>query len=89
VAALVSPQMGEVIGLPPEHSIPIDPAAMAESLSELALDRSRLAEVAARTAALRAGRSWAELADRHLELYQEVINAQSAPRRTARRGSRR
>lgn len=89
VAALVSPQMGEVIGLPPEHSIPIDPAAMAENLSELALDRSRLAEVAARTAALRAGRSWAELAERHLELYQEVINAQSAPRRTARRGSRR
>ena len=89
VAALVSPQMGEVIGLSAAHSIPIDPPAMAEALSALALDRSRLAELAAGTADLRVGRSWEELAERHLELYEEVIYAQHSSRRKARRGSRR
>ena len=88
VAALVSPPMSDIVGLPSGHVIPLEPAAMAEALCGLARDRSRLLELTHGTAALRAGRSWDELAGRHLALYEEVINAQRSPGRAARRRSR-
>jgi glycosyltransferase involved in cell wall biosynthesis len=89
VAALVSAPLAEVIGWPPEASLSLEPSRMASRLDELAADQPQLEQLTAQTVALQAGRSWAELAERHLALYQEVIDAQRSPRRTVRRGSRR
>lgn len=82
VPALVSPLMAEVIGFPPEATVPVEPAALAHRLDQLAADRSQLAGLAERTSALQPGRSWPEVARRHLDLYEEVTGAQRASRRT-------
>jgi glycosyltransferase involved in cell wall biosynthesis len=81
VAALVSPGMAEVIGFPPSLALPVEPAAMGRRLAELAADRPRLADLADHTAALQVGRSWPEVARRHLDLYEEVTGAQRSSRR--------
>lgn len=89
VPVLVSPPLAEVTGLPAEATVPLDPVGLGARLRELAGDRKQLDRLAAVSAALRRGRSWSELARRHLVLYEEVIDAQRAPRRTASLGSRR
>ena len=88
-AVLVSGPLAEVIGLPAQATVPLDPAALAARLGELADDRASLDELATLSSALRQGRSWDELAQRHLALYEEVRDAQRAPRRAVRLGSRR
>jgi glycosyltransferase involved in cell wall biosynthesis len=87
--ALVSGALAEVIGFPAHAAVPLQPAELAARLDSLARDRARLAPLAALTTALQEGRSWDELAGRHLELYEEVIHAQRSPRRPVRVGSRR
>lgn len=87
VPALVSAPLAAVIGCPPEASVPLEPGQLAARLDDLATDKAELARIAAWTAAQQAGRSWAEVAERHLALYEEVIHAQRASRRPARVGS--
>lgn len=87
VPVLVSGPLAEVIGFPAEAAVPLQPAALAARLRDLAADRSRLEPLAALTATLRQGRSWEELARRHIALYEEVIDAQRSPRRAVRLGS--
>lgn len=87
VPVLVSAPLAEVIGFPAEAVVPLDPAQMAARLRGLASDRRRLEPLAALTASLRQGRSWDELARRHIALYEEVIHARRSPKRTVRRGS--
>ena len=62
--------------------MPLDPQGLADRLGELARERSQLAELAQRTRKLRDGRSWPQVAERHLSLYEEVIHAQSSARRS-------
>lgn len=88
VAALVSAPLARVVGLPEEVSVPLDPPELAGRLLELARDRSQLDGLRAAVAALQGGRSWPELAHRHLGLYGEVIDAQRLARRPVRLRSR-
>lgn len=89
VPTLVSSALAEVIGFPPEAALPPDPVGVAARLADLAGDRRGLAELAALTAGTGAGRSWPELAERHLGLYEEVVHAQRRAHRLPRRRPRR
>lgn len=84
VAALLSPALAAVVGFPGPAALPPDPPAMARWLESLAGDRAALDELKARTAALSTGRSWSEVAERHLAIYEEVIHAQRSPGRSIR-----
>jgi glycosyltransferase involved in cell wall biosynthesis len=88
-AALVSAPLARVVGLPEEIAVPLDPSGLAARLLELARDRSQLDRLRAAVAGLQEGRSWPELAHRHLGLYGEVIDAQRLARRPVRLGPRR
>jgi glycosyltransferase involved in cell wall biosynthesis len=83
---LLSPPLAACIGAPADAVVPLGAEAMAASLRAFAADRSRLdaARVAGRE--LAAGRAWPAVADRHLELYREVIHAPRAARRRLRAG---
>lgn len=84
VPVLVSPPLAEVIGFPAETAISLEPGQMVAQLNGFATDRRRLEPLAALTATLRRGRSWEELARRHIALYEEVIDAQRSAARTER-----
>lgn len=79
--ALLSPALAEVVGFPAELSVPLDGPGLAARLRQLAQDRVLLGELTERTRQLRDGRSWPQVAERHLSLYEEVIHAQSPARR--------
>lgn len=81
---LVSPSVARLHGAPPEMVVPLDPAGMAARFRDLAADRSRLERLLAVSQPLAGGRSWPELAARHLALYEEVLHAQSRTGRRAR-----
>jgi glycosyltransferase involved in cell wall biosynthesis len=67
---LLSPALARTTCAPPELAVEPDPAAIAARLRALAADRTALALLGERTATLAAGRSWPEVARRHLELYE-------------------
>jgi glycosyltransferase involved in cell wall biosynthesis len=79
---LLSPPLAACVGAPAETVVPLGAEAMASSLRALAADPSRLDRVRAAGRQLAAGRDWPAVAERHLELYREVIHA---PRATGRR----
>ena len=84
VAALLSPALAAIVGFPGGVALPPDPPDMARRLDSLAGDRPALDELKARTKALGTGRSWPEVAERHLAIYEEVIDAQRSPGRPVR-----
>jgi glycosyltransferase involved in cell wall biosynthesis len=69
---LVSRQLGDTIGAPDSITVPLEPSALGRRLTELATDRQRLDALSEACRAFGAGRSWPEVARRHLELYEEV-----------------
>lgn len=69
---LVSSQLADAIGTPDAIAVPPEPRALARRLTELATERRRLDELGEACRAFGAGRSWPEVARRHLELYEEV-----------------
>lgn len=83
-AALLSPSLASMAGFPPDLAVPMDAPGLAARLVELARDRARLADLANRTRSLGEGRSWPQVAERHLDLYEEVIRAQNPSRRPLR-----
>jgi glycosyltransferase involved in cell wall biosynthesis len=66
---LLSRPLAWVTGAPGALAVGVDPAAIAGRLRELAADRTELAALSAASAAFARGRSWPEIARRHLELY--------------------
>lgn len=84
VPALLSPPLAEMTGLPPGMSTPLEPGLLAQRLKSLAKRGTELAEVERWSAGLAEGRSWREVARRHLEIYEEVTDA----KRSASRGHR-
>jgi glycosyltransferase involved in cell wall biosynthesis len=78
---LCSAALAGCIGAPPVMAVPSEPAGLAARLVELASDSHQLRGLAAATDSLAAGRTWEEVARRHISLYEEVIDA----RRTAGR----
>ncbi len=69
---LVSPQLGQTIGAPERIRVPLMPTALARRLNELAAAPEELDELRRECAGFGSGRSWADMARRHLELYEEV-----------------
>ncbi|HEX4865457.1 MAG TPA: glycosyltransferase [Acidimicrobiales bacterium] len=84
VPALLSSALGEVVGLPSRAGTSIEPSLLADRLRALASRGTDLAELARWTTALSEGRSWPHVAKRHLEIYEEVTNAQRAASRSHR-----
>ena len=84
VPALLSPPLAEMTGLPPRMSTPLEPSLLAQRLVRLSKRGTELAELARWSAGLAEGRSWPQVARRHLEIYEEVTDAQ----RSASRGHR-
>jgi hypothetical protein len=87
VPVLVSPALARVTGMPADVAVPVDPPGLSARLLELAARPEQLVRLAAVSTALNSGRSWTELADRHLALYEEVIDAQRPARRPVPVGS--
>jgi len=86
VPALLSPSLGAVSGVPAHRCIPLDPGALADRLKGFAASRSDLVPFAELTRKLGVGRSWDEVAARHMDVYEEVTNSKrsAAPNRRAR-----
>lgn len=69
---LVSPQLGRTIGAPESITVSLEPAALAERLSGLAAAPEQLGALRDSCAGFGSGRTWPDVARRHLELYEEV-----------------
>jgi glycosyltransferase involved in cell wall biosynthesis len=67
--ALVSPALARTSGVPVDRVVPLEPHAIAARLGELASGAQRDA-LRERSETLAGGRSWPEVARRHLELYE-------------------
>ena len=72
---LVSPQLADTIGAPRSVTVPLEPAAMARRLLELAARPEQRDVLHERCRRFGEGRSWRDVARRHLELYGEVRRA--------------
>jgi glycosyltransferase involved in cell wall biosynthesis len=66
---LLSPRLAALTGAPAELSVELEPLAVARRLRTLAERPEERARLRERVAALAAGRSWPEVARRHLEVY--------------------
>jgi glycosyltransferase involved in cell wall biosynthesis len=75
---LPSRSMAAASGLPDELAVPLDPHLLAERLVHLAERGPDLENLARHTGRLGEGRSWSEVAERHLEIYEEVTIARRA-----------
>ena len=82
VPALLSPALAEVVGLPRRAATSLEPSLLAERLTVLARRGTEIAELARWTVGLSEGRSWPQVARRHLEIYEEVTNAQRSASRS-------
>ena len=67
---LLSDALAGTVGAPDELAVPTDPAAIAARLAALAADRADRERLRAAATTLAAGRSWPEVARRHLDLYR-------------------
>jgi glycosyltransferase involved in cell wall biosynthesis len=79
---LVSPALAATIGAPALAG-PGDPEGLAARLRGLAAEPAELESLRDASRRLGEGRSWPEVARRHLELYEEVIRARRTPSRLA------
>lgn len=83
---LCSPALARCLGASPAMSVPMEPESVAERLIELAANPLRLREVSAATQQLAGGRTWPDVARRHVALYEEVIDASGTAGRRVRPG---
>jgi glycosyltransferase involved in cell wall biosynthesis len=66
---LLSDALAATVEAPDELAVATDPAVIAARLQSLAADRGERERLSAAAASLAAGRSWPEIARRHLDLY--------------------
>lgn len=83
---LLSPQLASCVGAERDLIVPLEPPALARALRETLTDAMRLGRIRRGTRALAVGRSWPEVARSHLDLYEEVLSADRAARRSLRAG---
>jgi glycosyltransferase involved in cell wall biosynthesis len=81
---VVSPAVGDCIDAPKDLRVPLDPDGLARALNNILNDPVRLDAIRQSSETLRAGRTWAESARAHLDLYEEVLHADSLARRRVR-----
>jgi glycosyltransferase involved in cell wall biosynthesis len=79
--ALLSVPLAACIGASTAEAVPPDPQSIATRLRLLARDAGARERLAAATRELAGERTWPQVADRHLELYEEVSDAGAAGRR--------
>jgi len=79
--ALLSVPLAACIGASTAEAVPADAESIAARLRLLARDAGARERLAAVTRALARERAWPQVADRHLELYEEVRDAGAAGRR--------
>jgi glycosyltransferase involved in cell wall biosynthesis len=72
VPVLVSPELARTAGLPQVLTAAREPAPLALRLRELASEPNRLESLRAATAEVAVTRTWPAIAQRHLELYEEL-----------------
>ena len=76
---LLSPALARAVDAPAALAAPDDAEGLAERLRLLAAEPSTLELLRWASGHLAEGRSWPEVARRHLDLYREVIDARGAP----------
>jgi glycosyltransferase involved in cell wall biosynthesis len=76
---LLSPALARALDAPAALAGPGDAATLAARLRFLAAEPAELELLREATRRVAAGRSWPEVARRHLDLYREVIDAGGAP----------
>ncbi|MBB4661936.1 glycosyltransferase [Conexibacter arvalis] len=81
---LLSQALARCTAAPLALTAPPTAPELAERLRALAADRDGLEPLRARAADFAAGRAWPAVADRHLELYEEVRRAERPARRRLR-----
>jgi glycosyltransferase involved in cell wall biosynthesis len=81
---LCSEALARCVGAPDQLATPVDPPTLARRLGELASDPEQLASLDHATRQLATGRSWDDVARRHIELYEEVIDASGTVSRSVR-----
>lgn len=81
---LCSPELGQSLGAPPEMVVSSEPVLLAGRLLELANDRERLQPLKKLANDLAEGRSWKQVAKRHVSIYEEVALANRTPGRSVR-----
>jgi glycosyltransferase involved in cell wall biosynthesis len=77
---LVSPALAELIGASGPLVAASSAPELAAQLGRLATSRKARHQLGSAGAELAAGRTWPAVASRHLALYEEVLNANRAPR---------
>jgi glycosyltransferase involved in cell wall biosynthesis len=82
--ALLSPPLARLLGAPAELVAPQDAAALAGRLRDLAAAPVALQPLRSLSAGLTRDRSWAAVAGRHAEIYEEVDRAERSARRALR-----
>lgn len=83
---LCSPPFARCVGAPDAMVAPLDPAGLSARLLALASDPLERAALAGTSARLGETRTWSHVAQTHLDLYEEVIDADRASRRRLRAG---
>ncbi len=83
---LLSPTLARSAGAPSVLTAAMDPVGLAAQIEALAADPVGLAELRHWTGVLARGRCWPAVAQRHLAVYEEVLDVQRDARRTFRAG---
>ena len=71
--ALLSPPLARSVGAPNVMTVALDPGSVAGRLNDLATKPDALDELRVWTAVLAEGRRWPAVAERHIQLYEEVL----------------
>jgi glycosyltransferase involved in cell wall biosynthesis len=83
---LMSPALARCAGAPSTVTVPLDPAALAGRLHDLARQPQRLDDLAGWATTLADGRTWPRVARRHADLYEELIHDSRTAGRRLRAG---
>ncbi|MCU1397277.1 MAG: hypothetical protein JWN62_386 [Acidimicrobiales bacterium] len=83
---LLSPGLARCAGAPSVLVAEMEPARLAEQFELLARKPAALDELRRWTQILASGRRWTSIADRHADLYQEVLDVERHPRWSLRAG---
>jgi glycosyltransferase involved in cell wall biosynthesis len=83
---LLSTPLARCAGAPDALAVAAEPAVLAARLRALADTPAALAELAGASRALAHDRAWPAVAQRHLDVYEEVTHGRGAARRSLRAG---
>lgn len=84
---LCSPPFARCVGAPDQMVASLDPTELCAHLLRLSADPKERSALRAISARLAAERTWSRVAHAHLDLYEEVIDADRTPGRRLRAGS--